>query len=481
MTLHLPYALPAMLVCLLAVAAAGGEEAAPAKHRTDWFKDAQWGVFTHYLTGANTTAAAWNQQVEKFDVAGLGKQLEGIGCRYYVITLGQNSGHYCSPNAAYDKYVGIQPSKCSTRDIVAEIHEAISPKGIKLMLYLPCQAPNADPIAQKGLGLAQGARDQPIDEAAARKWADVIREWSSRYGAKVVGWWFDGAYGHVRFNDTIARIYAEAVRAGNPEAIVAFNPGVQIKNWSASDDYTAGEINEPLAVECDGRWLGKAQWHMLSYLGPTWCAKPPRFKDEVVVEITRGIIENEGVVTWDVPIQPSGLIPQPFVDQLTALRKGLAEPRRAEPEGPPIPLGNLAYHKRAKLLDVTGTKRLDVNSGKHFARNGVDGDPDTKAHAGGEWPWTYHVDLAKEYVIDRVVITFDKECFATQYKLNLSADGKEWITIVHMQGCKGGRQEHHFAGTKARYVRVQALKPDGPDQEGKQMGVAELEVYEGQK
>jgi len=87
------------------------------------------------------------------------------------------------------------------------------------------------------------------------------------------------------------------------------------------------------------------------------------------------------------------------------------------------------------------------------------------------------VDLGAEYVIDRVVITFDKECFATEYKLNLSADGKEWMTIVHMRACQGGRQEHHFGGVKTRYVRVQALKPDGPNQEGKQMGVAELEVY----
>jgi len=39
---------------------------------------------------------------------------------------------------------------------------------------------------------------------------------------------------------------------------------------------------------------------------------------------TRGIMEGGGVVTWDVPIQPTGVIPQPFIDQLRALSEGLA-------------------------------------------------------------------------------------------------------------------------------------------------------------
>jgi hypothetical protein len=444
-------------------------------HRADWLHKAQWGVFTHYLTGARTSAEDWNRQVDAFDVPGLVKQLEAAGCRYYVLTLGQNSGHFCSPNAAYDRYAGVQPGKCSRRDIPQEIQAALAPKGIRMMLYLPCQAPNADPQAQKGFGLPQGQKDQPVDEAFARRWAEVIQEWSVRYGRKVSGWWFDGAYGHVRFNEAVGRIYADAVRRGNPDAIAAFNPGVMIRNLVEAEDYTAGEINEPLTVECDGRWMGKSQWHMLSYLGSTWGASPARFTDEAVVEMTRNLVEAGGAVTWDVPIQPNGLIPEPFAKQLAALGKGLAGPR--PPGKPPVPPGNLAFRKRAKLLDVTGSKPLDVNSGKHFARLGVDGDPKTRAHAGGEWPWTYHVDLGAAQAVKRAVITFDPEHFATEYKVNLSADGQAWTTVAHVREGKGGRKEHDFAAAPARYVRVQALKPDGPNQEGRQMGVAELEVY----
>jgi hypothetical protein len=498
---------------LLTGASAWAAENDAAQRRTDWFKDAQWGVSTRYLTDAGMSAEEWNKRVDAFDVPGLVKQLEAIGCRYYVITLGQNSGHFCSPNAAYDKYAGIQPSKCSKRDLVADISAALAPKGIKVMLYLPCQAPNADPVAQKAFGLPQGAKPQPIDEAFANKWAEVIQEWSKRYGKNVVGWWFDGVHGtkptwrlplgknvgknvvgpdstwwtesawwFSNFNEAIARIYADAVRSGNPDSITTFSSGFEaMRKGTDAEDYTAGEIDDAAWIECEGRWLDGKQWHMLSYLGLQRGTGRPRFSDETVIEMTRNIIKNEGVVTWDVPIQPSGLIPEPFVKQLTAVREGLTKPAAPIILMPP---GNLAYrNKRTKILDVTGTKELEANGhgkighGQLVARNGVDGDAKTIACAGREWPWTYHVDLGAVHPLNRVVITFDKDRFATEYKVNLSADGQTWTTVAHVKDATGGKPEHTFATTSARYVRIQALKPDGGNQKGKQMAVVELEVY----
>ena len=184
---------------------------APATHRTDWFHDAKWGVFTHYLSdialkGAEPTVEAWNKAVDAFDVEGLAKQIESIGAKYYVITLGQNSGYYLSPNATYDQFVGIQPSKCSKRDLVADLYAALNPKGVKLMVYLPAGAPDRDTVAMASLGWkngkypiwshANGGPDGGDDRLIEfqKKWEAVIREWSTRWGTKVCGWWFDGCY-----------------------------------------------------------------------------------------------------------------------------------------------------------------------------------------------------------------------------------------------------------------------------------------------
>ena len=301
---------------------------APSPHRTDWFCEAHWGVLTHYLTEATTTAEEWNRQVDNFDVPGLAAQLGQIGTKYYYMTIGQNSGHYCSPNATYDSFVGVSPSKCSRRDLVAELADALAAKGIRQMVYLPAGAPRSDPAAIEGLEYVMGPYRKREFQL---KWNAVIAEWSRRWGRNVWGWWFDGCY----WPNTLYRMadppnfetFAAAARAGNPDSIVAFNPGVinPLISVTPHEDYTAGEMNNPFEPNCKGRWLDGEQVHMLSYLGPWWGQGPPRFTNERALEVTRHFAENGCVLTWDVPITTEGLIPQPFVDQLIALREGLAD------------------------------------------------------------------------------------------------------------------------------------------------------------
>jgi hypothetical protein len=314
----------AILLALCGGAAGRDETAAKKRRQTDWFRDAKWGVFTHYLTGKDTLAEDWSQRVNGFDVAGLAGQLEAIGAEYYFITLGQNSGHYCSPNAAYDKYVGIKPSKCSVRDLIADLYDALHPKGTKLLVYLPAGAPDEDPVAMKALHWEKGPHRNREFQV---RWENVIREWSVRWGRKVAGWWFDGCYWpnemYRQPDPPNFASFAAAARAGNPDSIVAFNPGalVPVISLTEHEDYTAGEINDPGEVKCTGRCVNGAQFHMLSYLGLWWSQGPSRFSDEQVVQWTRAINAREGVVTWDVPIGESGLIPQAFVEQLIALRR----------------------------------------------------------------------------------------------------------------------------------------------------------------
>ena len=334
---------------MAAHAAWAGEEAATVnKNRTDWFQQAKWGVFMHYmadtvLKGDAITVDNWNKAVDSFDVKALADQLASAGAGYFVLTLGQNSGYYCAPNAAYDKLVGITPSRCSKRDLPADLSEALKNKGIKLMVYLPAGAPDRDETAKKALewrpglypiwtyenGKPKGPDDRLVN--FQRKWETVIAEWSKRWGNKVCGWWFDGCY----YPETMYHVpdapnfesFAAAARAGNPGSIVAFNPGVinPIITQTPAEDYTAGEINEPDKVVCNGRWVGTAQFQMLSYLGPSWCKSEPRFKPEQVVTFTHNIVDKGGVVTWDAPPAGiNGLIPEAFMEQFRALGKGMA-------------------------------------------------------------------------------------------------------------------------------------------------------------
>jgi len=325
-----------------------------AAERTDWFRQAGWGVMTHYLGappsssgGAELTAEMWNRQIDDFDVDGLADQVASTGAGYLLFTIGQNSGHYCAPNETYDKYVGISPSKCSRRDLIADLGKALKSRNIRLMVYLPSGAPAADHVARKKLGWLWGRQggwqlpDEPVGGRLTefqQKWEAVIREWSLRWGQDVAGWWIDGCY----FADDMYRFddkpnfasFASALRAGNSESIVAFNPGVRVpvEAHTRQEDFAAGEVTLNKLVEavegCPGRWIerdgARIQFHVLTFLGQSWCrGERPQWLDEKVVGVTKQIIEKGGVITYDVPIQKSGLIPQPFVAQLQAVGRAM--------------------------------------------------------------------------------------------------------------------------------------------------------------
>ena len=343
--------------CLAYLSVVSVEAVSPpttAAERTDWFRQAGWGVMTHYLGappsssgGAELTAEMWNRQIDAFDVERLVEQVASTGAGYLLFTIGQNSGHYCAPNETYDKLVGISPSKCSRRDLIADLAKALKSRGIRLIVYLPSGAPAADHEARKQLGWRWGRPGgwqllgEPVGGRLAefqRNWEAVIREWSLRWGKDVAGWWIDGCY----FADDMYRFddepnfssLAAALRAGNSHAIVAFNPGVRVPvvAHTRHEDYAAGEVNLkrlPEAAEgCQGRCIerdgAKIQFHILTYLGQSWCrGGRPNWPDEKAIGVTRQIIDKGGVVTFDVPIQENGSIPQPFIEQLRAVGDAL--------------------------------------------------------------------------------------------------------------------------------------------------------------
>jgi hypothetical protein len=267
-----------------------------APHLTDWLRDARYGVFMHWLPGDARSAALTDQ----FDVDALARQIESMGAGWCVFTLGQNSGWINAPNAAYDRVTGYAPGeRCAKRDLPLELSAALKPKGIRLMLYLPCQPPNRDRRAQAAFGLEQGPKDQPLNLESARKWAEVIQEWSDRYGDKVSGWWFDGGYQHIRFNDAIAEVYNQAVKHGNPKSLATFNPGVKLIRWTKAEDYTAGELNEPFGHLPKARFLEGSQWHALTFVGGTWGRRDTRYPAERWAQWVKDVVAKEGVVTLD--------------------------------------------------------------------------------------------------------------------------------------------------------------------------------------
>ncbi len=315
------FALTAMALPALAVHA----QDAP---RGRWMEKAKFGVFIHFLGGG----PQWNGRVDAFDVQAVAKQVRDCGGDYLILTLGQNSGYYCSPNATYDKWTGRKPGeRCSTRDLPGAMADALASHGIKLMLYLPSRSPQRDQKAMEKLGDVH--QRKPAPQAFTKRWSDVIREWSLRYKTKVAGWWFDGAYNRAGWDDLTQpnnwNTWAAACRAGNPDSILAFNPGTRIDKAFArltqQQDYTAGEQNSWNATPAKHPAPKGMRWHVLSFMGSRWGrCDGPRTSDDAMLKYIRTVNEQGGVVSIDVGIsKKDGTIHPPHLKQLLAIGAGL--------------------------------------------------------------------------------------------------------------------------------------------------------------
>ena len=229
---------------------------------------------------------------------------------------------------------------------MGELAEALAPTGIRLIAYLPSHAPWAHQRAVEAFqwvpswesNLWHGSSyiaSQTADERLSdfqRHWEAIILEWSLRWGRKVHGWWIDGCYyadKMYRHSDAPNfRSFAEAMKAGNSDSLVAFNPGVLVPIISHTEfeDYTAGEANvmvTPNKFHAFQRFIDGAQFQVLSFLGNYWCVGEPRYPDDLVVEYTHYINSFEGAVTWDVPIIANGRISDVFMRQLTKIGRAV--------------------------------------------------------------------------------------------------------------------------------------------------------------
>ena len=333
------------------------------------FMRGNYGAMTHWLyTPVGTEpkdgnlselTSEWNAKVNAFDVKNLASQLDRAGVKWFILTIGQNSGYYCSPNPVYDSIVGYPFSKCSKRDLFLDLAVELKKYGIKAMAYLPSGAPDGDVQAMEKLKWKDGKiLDKNGDvirsawgfreydkthrlEEFQKMWEEVITCWTRAWGEYCAGWWIDGCYYAENMykpeKEPNFRSFARALRAGNPDAALAFNPGIQRMDTpyvqSDEEDYSTGELNSYLFIpfgrkkipqDIAAGMIGNAQFHLLNFLGSNWgIGDTPRISDDLTISWTKYIMDNNGGVTWDLPTSATGEIPESFIQTLNKLKKAV--------------------------------------------------------------------------------------------------------------------------------------------------------------
>ncbi len=331
------------LLSLLAIVAFGTASLAAGENAA-WMTKARYGIFVHYqyriLLGYSVatkpqfpkpeqmTAMQWNQFVDGFDVPGFARQMAEAKVGWVIFCL---DDHYyawpCAPNKAFSDYTGYAPGeKCSRRDLILDLAEALNAKGVKLICYFAgLNGYMKEPKVWAGLQDDGDNRTPPSPECRKRRLA-VLKESADRYKEKIAGWWFDGmelnSYkGEPDGWQTINTI----VRTANPQAVIAFSYGgnEQACICQGVDDFTGGDTWSkqdlkrltPKRLPAQGGLL----WHGKIYCGNVYhgMGDANQFTDPELVDWIRTCNDQGGVCTPDWPFDPrTGLLKDFGLEQL---------------------------------------------------------------------------------------------------------------------------------------------------------------------
>ena len=258
------------------------------------------------------------QALADFDVEEMIEQIKTLDSASWVqinITQGANGSFYTSPHAELAEHVS--PDMVPKRDLFGEMLNALNKQGLKVIVYFATEGPTMSKHAEKGLpGVADRWKSYVASKGMTPEQgvADIIvKEFSLRYGAKIAGWWFDHAkYGNIP-------LLAAAARAGNPNAVLAFNLTASPALVASTEgDFTAGHPT-PLEKQ-PASWKGnevafklmeennyadRCLRHFFPPMQTRWNNGDPVFPTEMAIDWTMRAVKAHAAITWAVALEDS--------------------------------------------------------------------------------------------------------------------------------------------------------------------------------
>ena len=300
------------------------------KNRTDWFFDAGFGLFVHWTTKTLPKRGAtkeYHQAVLDFDLDTFVSQVVLSGAKFLFFTISHSEMHLPCPLKELDEIV---PGHTSKRDLIGELADALNQHGVRLMLYF-----NGDGQADTEWHETTLTYKNPKEHAEyCYKIAEAI---SKQYGRKIHGWWIDCCYeppicSGYGVNYDYER-YARALRAGNPDSIVAFNfRGVEPwgNEWGRGiADFQAGEEND-ISRYPSSRFSGEGgtQWFSLCWMDDFWVHEKegtvmPVHENDKVLEYIKRVRALGGVFAYNTAPYQEGHISEHTLKQLLYLKENL--------------------------------------------------------------------------------------------------------------------------------------------------------------
>jgi len=327
-TLSIPNAPNAMAVLafrsleLIPVAAkaaieADRQEARRARASTEWMAKAGYGLMFHWTSqsvGKDGTHKPYAQAVDDFDVKRFAEMVEETGAGYVILTIGHAESYCPGPIKAWEKY---HPGKTTQRDLIAEMADALSAKGIKLMCYLNAASLTRYP--------------KTGEEEFTRIMTEVVTEFGEHYKEKVAGYWFDCCYqAKEKYPGFSFREFFKTCKAGNPNRIVTLNSWIY-PNVSEWQEYWAGEVGSPVGLPVNGTTPENGpgaglRYQALLLMEPYWVQQRvdmprPQFTAERLGDYISQCKAKGGAVTINLGMYQDGTVDPNAVNVLKEVHK----------------------------------------------------------------------------------------------------------------------------------------------------------------
>ena len=295
--------------------------------RVEWFSQAGYGIFCHWTTHSQPKSGVkkeHSQAILDFDVDAFTNQIIDTGAKFLFFTITHADMFLPFPLKEMDE---ILPNHTSSRDLVEEIYERLSKHGIRLMFYFNGEG-STNSEYQK---ITKFKEDPKYHAEYCYKITEAI---SKKYGEKIHGWWIDCCYeGNIcggRGHRYDYQRYANALRSGNPNSIVAFNfRGTEEwgSEWGRNiADFQAGEEND-LQFLPTSQFSGESglQWFGLCWMDDYWVHEKvgepkPVHSNEKVLDYINKVLKNNGVFAYNVAPYQEGIISEKTMEQLLWLR-----------------------------------------------------------------------------------------------------------------------------------------------------------------
>jgi hypothetical protein len=292
------------------------EKAVASRASTEWLVKAGYGLMFHYTSQSvnpDGTNKPYEQAVNDFDVKKFADMVEETGAGYVIFTIGHAQQYCPAPIKSWEK---IHPGKTTQRDLIEEMANALTAKGIRLICYM------------NSLGTAKFGKVDNLE--FYKTYTDILKEFGDRYKEKVAGYWFDCWYQIFEgFPDIPFEDFFKVCKTGNKDRIICLNSWIypSVSPWQ---DYWAGEVGSPVTLPVDGHMVNgpvtDLRYQALLIMEPYWVQQradhpEPRFTAAELSKYIGDCMTNGGAVTINMGIFQNWTVGKKALEVMKQVRK----------------------------------------------------------------------------------------------------------------------------------------------------------------